>query len=66
MWYGISVTPPIRVHDFTYVANYGAYQEAAAMLGRLYGSKAKQYILERQQSTLSWRLRIVVSRVKKP
>ncbi len=64
-WHGIPVTPPILVHDFTYVADYGACQEAAAMLGRLYGPKAKRYILDQQQSTVSWRLRIVISRVTK-
>jgi len=64
-WNGIPVTAPILVHDFTYVADYVDCLEAAAILGRLYGPRAKRYMLERQKSTLSWRLRIVISRVKK-
>jgi ubiquinone/menaquinone biosynthesis C-methylase UbiE len=64
-WNGVSVTPPVLVHDFTYVADYVDFVEAAAILGRQYGPKAKRYMLDRQKSTLSWRLRIVISRVKK-
>ena len=64
-WNGVPVTAPILVHDFTYVADYGDYLEAAAILGRLYGPKAKRYVLDRQKSTLSWRLRVAISRVKK-
>ena len=62
---GVPVVPPILVHDFTYVADYGDCSEAAAIVGRLYGSKAKRYMLEKQKSILSWRLRIVISRTKK-
>jgi hypothetical protein len=56
---------PIPVHEFTYVADYGDRDEAAAILGRLYGPKVKQYMLGRQQSTLSWRLRIIINRIQK-
>ncbi len=64
-WNGIPVMPPILIHDFTYAADYVDGLEAAAILGRLYGPKAKQYMLDKQKSALSWRLRIVINRVRK-
>lgn len=64
-WIGVRVTPPILLHDFTYEADYGDYVEAAAIFGRLYGPKVKRYLLDQQKSTVSSRLRIVISRVKK-
>ncbi|MGB7539796.1 MAG: class I SAM-dependent methyltransferase [Anaerolineales bacterium] len=64
-WNGVPVTAPIRVHDFTYVAEYGDPIEAAAILGRLYGPKAKSYMLDRRQSTLAWRLRIEICHTRK-
>ncbi len=64
-WGGIPLAAPASVHDFTYVNDYGDTAEAAAILGRLYGPKAKHYILDRAQSTLAWRLRITVARVAK-
>ena len=64
-WNGVRVTPPILVHDFTYEADYGDYAEAAAIYGRLYGPAVKRYLLDKQKSTVSSRLRIVISHVKK-
>lgn len=64
-WNDLPVIPPILRHDFTYVAEYGDYQETAAIFGRLYGPKARQYFLDRQQSHFTSRLRIEVCRVKK-
>ena len=64
-WNGLPVTPPTMLHDFTYISDYGDYREAAAILGRLYGPPARRYMIDRQQSRLSWRLRIAVSRVRK-
>ena len=64
-WEGIPVRPPTLLHDFTYLADYGDYRETAAILGRLYGPAAKGYFLDRQQSTLSSRLRIALARVRK-
>jgi SAM-dependent methyltransferase len=64
-WNGVAVKAPIRLHDFTCVSDYGDCLEAAAILGRLYGPQAKQYILDRRQSTLAWRLRIEMCRVRK-
>lgn len=63
-WNGVQVTAPIPAHDFTFVADYGDCLEAAAIIGRLYGPKAGQYMLSRQKSTLSWRLRIIINHVK--
>ncbi len=57
-WNNVPIAAPLRVRDFTYVADYGDSAEAAAILGRLYGPKAKVYLQERAQSTISWRLRI--------
>ena len=64
-WADISLIAPARVHDFTYVADYADTREAAAILGRLYGPKAKNYMLDRAQSTLAWRLRITLARIAK-
>ena len=64
-WNGLHVTPPTILHDFTYISDYIDYREATAILGRLYGPAARQYIVDRQQSKLSWRLRIGVGRVNK-
>lgn len=64
-WDGIPLSHPTRVLDFTYLSDYGDPGEAVAILGRLYGPAARQYILERQQASLAWRLRIIVNRVKK-
>ena len=64
-WGDLPLVAPGSVRDFTYVGDYGDTNEAAAILGRIYGSQAKRYILGRQQSTLAWRLRITVARVSK-
>ena len=64
-WGGIPLVAPAHIHDFTYVADYGDIAEAADILGRLYGPRAKSYILDHAQSTLAWRLRITVARVAK-
>jgi len=64
-WNGVPVTPPIRLHDFTYLADYHSPAEAAAIIGRLFGPKARQYMEEGGRSSLAWRLRIVLCRVRK-
>ena len=64
-WADLPLIAPASVHDFTYVADYGDATEAAAILGRLYGPRAKSYILDRAQETLAWRLRITAARVAK-
>lgn len=65
IWNGLPVISPTLLHDFTYVTDYGDCQEIAAMIGRLYGPVARQYLKDRQQSTLAWRLRISISRARK-
>ena len=64
-WADIPLVGPARFHDFTYVADYGDATEAAAILGRLYGPRAKSYIRHQARSTLAWRLRVTVARVAK-
>ena len=65
VWNGIPVTGPIHIHQFTYVADYGDYTEAASIAGRLYGPIAKRYFMTRKQSTYSWRLQIIMGQVSK-
>ncbi len=64
-WNGVPFARGVRVHDFTYVADYGDPDEAAAILGRIYGPLASQYMRDRAQSTLAWRLRIYYGQVSK-
>jgi SAM-dependent methyltransferase len=65
IWNGIPVTGSINIYQFTYISHYQNYSEAAAMTGRLYGPKARHYFMTREQSTLSWRLQIIMGQVKK-
>jgi ubiquinone/menaquinone biosynthesis C-methylase UbiE len=65
IWNGIPVTGAINIHEFTYVADYLDYTELASIAGRLYGPKARNYFLIRQQSTFSWRLQIILGQVRK-
>ncbi len=65
MWNGVPLAAPLRVRDFTFVGDYGAADEAVAVLGRFYGPKAKAYLQERGQSSISWRLRIEYCRIAK-
>lgn len=55
----------VHIHRFTYLAKYKSYDELAAIAGRLYGPKAKQYFTERKQDTFSWRLEIKIGQIKK-
>ncbi len=64
-WGGMPLIAPAHIHDFTYVADYGDTMETAEILGRLYGPRAKSYMLDRAQSTLAWRLRITAARAAK-
>jgi SAM-dependent methyltransferase len=65
IWNGIPVTGPIHIYQFTYVADYQDYTEAASIIGRIYGPKAKHYFLTKKQSTFSWRLQIIIGQVSK-
>jgi ubiquinone/menaquinone biosynthesis C-methylase UbiE len=62
---GVTVEGPVTIHRFTYIADYGDYREAAAITGRLYGPKAREYFESRKQSTYAWRLQIAIARVRK-
>lgn len=55
----------MHVHDFTSVSDYGSVEEALAILGRLYGPKAAEYIRSHHKSTLASRLRIRYGRIAK-
>jgi len=65
IWEGIPVQGQIHIHQFTYVTDYQDYHETASITGRLYGPKARQYFLTRKQSTISWRLQIIIGQVLK-
>ncbi len=63
-WQGIPVHQR-RIHDFTYVADFGDPNELAAMLGRIYGPVAERYVRDHGQSTFAYRLRIEYGQVAK-
>jgi SAM-dependent methyltransferase len=65
IWEGIPLSGPVDICQFTYVADYGDYTEAAAITGRLLGPRAKHYFLSRKQSTFAWRLQILLGQVSK-
>ena len=48
----------LHAHDFTYTAQYGSPEEAAAIFGRLFGPRSARYLWDRGQSTVWSRLRI--------
>jgi hypothetical protein len=39
--------------------------DAATLMGRLYGPKAKNHFMSHKQSTFSWRLQIIIGQVSK-
>jgi ubiquinone/menaquinone biosynthesis C-methylase UbiE len=61
-WHGAAVHDGVHLHDFTYETDYGSIDDAAAILGRMYGPSASQYVRDREQATLTWRLRIAYAR----
>jgi hypothetical protein len=65
LWDGIRLVDGIHVHDFTYETDWGDVDEAAAILGRLWGPAAARYMTQRNQSTVAWRLRIQYGQVRK-
>jgi SAM-dependent methyltransferase len=65
IWDGLPVAGAIRVHQFTYLAEYRDVEELATIAGRLYGPKARDYFLTRKQSTFAWRLQIIIGQVRK-
>jgi ubiquinone/menaquinone biosynthesis C-methylase UbiE len=63
-WNGIPVEG-MRMHDFTYVDDYGDPNEAASILGRIYGPAAEEHIRENRKSSVARRLRIYYGRITK-
>lgn len=63
-WNGIPVNG-MRIHDFTYVDDYGDPNEAAAILGRIYGPEAEKHVRDNRKSSVSRRLRIYYGQVTK-
>jgi ubiquinone/menaquinone biosynthesis C-methylase UbiE len=61
-WHGVPVHGGVHRHDFTDATDYGSIDEAAAILGRMYGPSASRYVRDREQATLTWRLRIAYAR----
>lgn len=53
----------LRARDFTYTADYGSPEEAAAIFGRIFGPKIGDYFTDRNQATNWSRLRIYYGRV---
>ena len=53
----------LRAHDFTYTADYGSPEEAAAIFGRIFGPKIGDYFTDRNQATNWSRLRIYYGRM---
>jgi ubiquinone/menaquinone biosynthesis C-methylase UbiE len=62
---GIPLSGLVNVHRFTFLSKYKSTEELAAIVGRLYGPKAKEYFTSRNQNTYSWRNEILIGQVKK-
>jgi ubiquinone/menaquinone biosynthesis C-methylase UbiE len=62
---GVPLTGSVNAHRFTYVSKYKSYEELSAIAGRLFGPKAKGYFADRKQNTYSWRLEILIGKIKK-
>jgi SAM-dependent methyltransferase len=63
-WNGIPVKG-MRIHDFTYVDDYGDPNEAASILGRIYGPEAEKHIRDHRRSSVARRLRIYYGQIAK-
>jgi ubiquinone/menaquinone biosynthesis C-methylase UbiE len=64
-WNGIPILDGIHRYEFSYVANYGTVENAAAIHGRIFGPAAANYLIERTQATVRWRLTCEYARVDK-
>lgn len=63
-WEGIPVRRA-KIHDFTYVADFGDPDELAAILGRIYGPEAEGYVRDNAKSAFAYRLRIEYGQIAK-
>jgi len=61
----IPINGTISSHKFTYLAKYNSIEELAAITGRLYGPKAKDYFISQKKNTFAWRMEILIGQVKK-
>jgi len=64
-WAGVPILGGIHRHEFSYVADYGTVERAAAIYGRIVGPIAAKYLADRAQATVRWRLMAEYARVDK-
>jgi len=64
-WAGVPILDGIHRHEFSYVADYGTVENAAAIYGRIVGPIAAKYLTDRGQATVRWRLMAEYARVDK-
>jgi ubiquinone/menaquinone biosynthesis C-methylase UbiE len=64
-WAGVPIQGGVHRHEFSYVADYGTVENAAAIHGRVIGPIAAKYLTDRAQATIRWRLMAEYARVNK-
>lgn len=64
-WGGVPILDGIHRYEFSYVADYGTVENAAAIHGRILGPAVANYLIERTQATIRWRLLCEYARVDK-
>jgi SAM-dependent methyltransferase len=64
-WRGVSILDGLHRYEFSYVADYGVVENAAAIVGRICGPAAAKYLTDRAQATIRWRLLCEYARVDK-
>jgi SAM-dependent methyltransferase len=64
-WAGVPILDGLHRHEFSYVADYGTVENAAAIYGRIVGPVAAAYLTDRAQPTVRWRLMVQYARVDK-
>ena len=65
LWSGVPILGGLHRHEFSYVADYGTVENAAAIYGRIVGPIAAKYLTDRGQATVRWRLMAEYARVDK-
>jgi len=64
-WGGVPILDGIHRYEFSHVADYGTVENAAAIHGRILGPAVANYLIERTQATIRWRLLCEYARVDK-
>lgn len=64
-WGGVPILDGIHRYEFSYVADYGSIENAAAIHGRIFGPVVANYLIERKQATVRWRLLCEYARIDK-